>query len=405
VIVQPVTTPWDDGTINLLEPNVPHGNRVYLQLDARTSGTPGPYPYTDTKKSLVFDIPLAGVLNAGDTIVAADLVLRRNWPNEPPLNHDQRLSVRPVLTPDPSDTSMTWCYPWVECGAYNADDVGDVYNIHVIPAGTPDPIDDWYEISVLPLVTPGAASLKLKLEPHCTPNPAGNCYTYTEWISSEYVDFAWRPFLRLQFQPGPTPTPTHTPTSTPTLLATATATATGAATATLTPTPTWTPGGATRTPTPTRTATATPVPGLVISEVGANMVNEDWNGDGLVDERDRFVEVCNWTGSRVDFGDDYWLTYQGARSDLFNGDIRAGECAVFWYDLSGRDFRPATTGGVYKLWHRTQGQLDAFTAVTSAQDRCYARYPDGSTTWVQQRCTPGESNGYWLTHPTPTPRP
>lgn len=283
--------------------------------------------------------------------------------------------------------------------------MGGTYSIEVIPAGTVNPDDDLYELDVTALVTPGASSLKLKIEPECTPNPAGNCFTYSQWYSSEYDVFPWRPFLELRFYPGPTPTPTYTPTNTPTLLPTATNTPTGAPTATFTPTPTWTPGANTPTPTHTPTATATPVPGLVISEVGAQMVNTDWNGDGLIDERDRFAEVCNWTAATIDFDDNYWLTYNGGRTDTFNGEILAGQCAVFWFDLSGRDFRPYPAGGVYKLWNRTTGQVDQFTAVTSAADRCYARYPDGSSTWVQQRCTPGQSNGWWLTHPVPSPTP
>ena len=134
-------------------------------------------------------------------------------------------------------------------------------------------------------------------------------------------------------------------------------------------------------------------------------MNTDWNGDGVVDERDRFAEVCNWTGATIDFNDDYWMTYNGGSTDLFNGEILAGQCAVFWFDLSGRDFRPYPAGGVYKLWNRDTGLVSAFTANTGAADRCYQRYPLGSTTWVLQRCTPGEPSGYWLTHPTPTPTP
>ena len=52
------------------------------------------------------------------------------------------------------------------------DDVGDVESVVVIPAGTVDPNNDLVSIDVLPLVTPGAASVKLKIEPECTPNPA-----------------------------------------------------------------------------------------------------------------------------------------------------------------------------------------------------------------------------------------
>ena len=51
-------------------------------------------------------------------------------------------------------------------------------------------------------------------------------------------------------------------------------------------------------------------------------MNTDWNGDGLIDERDRFAEVCNWTGATIDFDDNYWMTYNGGATDLFNGEIR-----------------------------------------------------------------------------------
>ena len=97
--------------------------------------------------------------------------------------------------------------------------------------------------------------------------------------------FPWRPFLDLAFYPGPTPTPTYTPTSTPTLLPTATHTPTGAPTATPTATPTLTPGGQ-RPPHAHRDCDADRHTRPVISEVGANPVNTDWNGDGVVDERD-----------------------------------------------------------------------------------------------------------------------
>lgn len=381
-----------------------HGERQYLQLDARTSGTPGPDPYTYTKKSLVFSIPISPTLPVTATLVAADLTLYRDLTVNGN-NFDQRLSIRPILTPNPDESSMTWCVPWTECGLYFQDDVGPENGVYVIPAGTPDPVDDAYTINVLPLMQDGmTTTLKLKLEPQCTPNPAGNCFTYSQFYSSEYTDLTKRPFLELDYY-GPTPTPTRTPTSTPTLLPTATHTPAGAPTATFTPTPTWTAGAATPTPTHTPTATPTAIPGLVISEVGANPVNTDWNGDGLIDERDRFAEVCNWTGATIDFNDDYWLTYNGGATDLFNGEILAGQCAVFWFDLSGRDFRPYPAGGVYKLWNRDTGLVSAFTANTGAADRCYQRYPLGSNTWVLQRCTPGEPSGYWLTHPTPTPTP
>ena len=244
-------------------------------------------------------------------------------------------------------------------------------------------------------------TLKLKLEPQCTPNPAGNCFTYSRWFySSEYTDLTWRPFLELDYY-GPTPTPTRTPTSTPTLLQLR---------------PTRQPSadgdvytdadmdGWAATPTPhTPTATPTAIPGLVISEVGANPVNTDWNGDGLIDERDRFAEVCNWTGATIDFDDNYWMTYNGGSTDLFNGEILAGQCAVFWFDLSGRDFRPYPPAACTNSGTVTPG-WSARLANTGAADRCYQRYL-GSGRRFAARCTPAKLSGYWLTHLTPTPTP
>ena len=146
---------------------------------------------------------IAGVLNPdqpdaarhGATLVAADLTLYRDLTVNGN-NFDQRLSIRPILTPNPDESSMTWCVPWTECGLYFQDDVGPENGVYVIPAGTPDPVDDAYTINVLPLMQDGmTTTLKLKLEPQCTPNPAGNCFTYSQFYSSEYTDLTKRPFL------------------------------------------------------------------------------------------------------------------------------------------------------------------------------------------------------------------
>ena len=108
--VLPIGTPWDDGTINLIEPNTVLGERQYLQLDARTSGTPGPDPYTYTKKSLIFDIPIGAWLNISDTVVAANLVLKTR------LDRGAAAELRPAVVnpshPDarPDESNMTWCF-------------------------------------------------------------------------------------------------------------------------------------------------------------------------------------------------------------------------------------------------------------------------------------------------------
>jgi hypothetical protein len=205
---------------------------------------------------------------------------------------------------------------------------------------------------------------------------------------------------------GDTPTPTATPTRTPTLLPTATPKGTETPpTNTPTPTPTWTPGGNTPTPTPTPTATATPRLLFTVNEIGANP-DADWNGDGDVNERDRFVEVCNFTTTQIDMQTDggYWVRYNGLATDPLEGLVDTGACFVVWYELSGANFRPQTTGGEIELLNAF-GQQFAWAYPAQAFGACWARTPDASDTWTQQRCTPGERNSYWLYNSTPTPTP
>jgi len=146
------------------------------------------------------------------------------------------------------------------------------------------------------------------------------------------------------------------------------------------------------------------MPMFGMSEVIANP-NSDWNGDGQVNERDRGVEICNWTAADINMADEYWLRFNGLSSDPFNGIARAGQCFMVWYGLSGIDFQPAPTGGTLALIG-PQGPLDVFTYPPQQPGQCVGRWPDGSHTWAWlDRCSPGRANGYWLTHPTPTPTP
>ena len=146
------------------------------------------------------------------------------------------------------------------------------------------------------------------------------------------------------------------------------------------------------------------MPALVISEIIGNP-DADWNGDGEVNERDRGVEVCNWTAATIDFQDDYWLRFNGLASDPFNGIVQAGRCFMVWYDLSGAQFRPMATGGTVDLIGPTD-LLQTFTYPPLQPGQCVGRWPDGSNSWVfLNRCSPGRSNGYWLVNPTPTVTP
>ena len=97
-----------------------------------------------------------------------------------------------------------------------------------------------------------------------------------------------------------TPSPTVPPTTTATPTVTPTPTPTPTPTQTPTPTPTSTP---TSTPTPTETPQPTLEPDLVtirINEVMPEPAKIDWNGDGVVDEGDAWVEIYNPTDEAID---------------------------------------------------------------------------------------------------------
>ena len=144
------------------------------------------------------------------------------------------------------------------------------------------------------------------------------------------------------------------------------------------------------------------MPAFVISEVIANP-NSDWNGDGEVNERDRGVELCNWTAATIDLNDEYWLRFNGLSSDRFNGVVQAGQCFMVWYELSGAEFRPMPTGGTLALVGPA-AYVDVFTFPPQQPGQCIGRWPDGANSWVWlNRCSPGRSNGYWLTRPSPSP--
>lgn len=400
---------WDDTYINLAQPTQIYGLNTGINLDARTSVT-GPTPYTYTNKSGVFAIPVDGYPE-GAYLTSGTLYLYRDTTCSGCVGnaHAQNVTVREVYQPV-DETTMTWNVPWDEAGGYSDIDVSDAVATVVISAGTATPgyvaFDITGAVDQAISDSPSEVELiKVKLEPDCTPNLFGLCFTFSNWWSTEketnrpYVELRWN------LQGGPTPTPTFTATPTPTLVHTATPTPT--AVNTPTPTATWTPGGSTPTPTPTGTATPTPVAGFVISEILPLQDNTDWNADGVLDRKDRFVEVCNWTGADIDLDDDYFVRVGSTDTDLFNGSVADGECFVVWDTLSGAGFTiPSTSSQVQLRSINAYPQIiDIFTYPAVPAGLCIARYPDGSSTWVQQRCTPGQSNGYWLTHPTPTATP
>ena len=378
---------WNDAYINRTAPDTNYGSFPGLNLDART------VLLGRTNKSVVMQIPLDVSDLPTTTVVSAYVALFRDTtcPGCGSMAYDQQISIREVLT-DIVESGVTW-NTWEIPGAYGPQDVGPVLDTTTIPAGTV--YGGGERFNVLEIVRSAIANaiddLRLKLEPDCTPNQAGNCFTFTNWWSTEAQNI--RPVLVLEFYGDVTPSPTPTATNTPTLIATATPTPT----ATATPTGAFTPP-ATATP----TVIATPVPAFVLSEIIANP-DSDWNGDGEINERDRGVEVCNWTAATIDFQDGYWVRFNGLASDPFNGIVQAGQCFVVWYELSGASFLPVPTGGTVSLVGPT-GLLDVFTYPSLPYGRCVGRWPDGANSWIfLDRCSPGRSNGYWLVNPTPTP--
>ena len=141
----------------------------------------------------------------------------------------------------------------------------------------------------------------------------------------------------------------------------------------------------------------------MINEVGTSP-DSDWNGDGEVNERDRFVELCNFTGATLPLDGRYYVRFDGAPSISFGGSIANNSCFVAWYGLSGELFRPQIYGGTFDLV-RDGLIIDQARTSQMPLGKCLARYPDSSSTWVYQRCSPGELNSFWLLNPTPTATP
>lgn len=138
-------------------------------------------------------------------------------------------------------------------------------------------------------------------------------------IVVEYYEGAGNALVRASYErlgDQPTPTPSATLSPTPTSTATSTATPTP----TFTPTPTGTPepgvtetpsATPTETPTPTATPTVTPTTEPVtttsvwINEIMPRPGFRDWNGDGLVNDGDAWIELHNTTQQALDIS--HWV--------------------------------------------------------------------------------------------------
>jgi len=80
-------------------------------------------------------------------------------------------------------------------------------------------------------------------------------------------------------------------------------------------------------------------------------------------------------------------------------------CCFVWLGLGGINIETGDRGAPLMLVGPT-GPVDVFTYPPQQPGQCVGRWPDGSNNWVWlNRCTPGQSNGYFLVNPTPTVTP
>ena len=196
-----------------------------------------------------------------------------------------------------------------------------------------------------------------------------------------------------------------------------TATHTSTATRTETPTPTWTlveTNTPTGTPTDTSTSTATPTPTrssipneLFINEFLPHPVS-DWNGDGVANTDDEWIELFNAANSDADLGgwklDD--VSNGGSAPYTIPGGvlIPARGFRVFFHAETGIALND--TGDDVQLLHADETTADAISYSSSDPDRSYGRFPDGDPFFTDD-CppSPGASNCSITPTVTPTPTP
>jgi len=191
-----------------------------------------------------------------------------------------------------------------------------------------------------------------------------------------------------------TPTPVLTSTLTPTR------------TLTLTRTPT-----RTRTPTPTRTSTRTltPMPGVLVINEFLPRPRSDWNGDGVVNFEDEFIEVINVGTQAMDLKG--WKLDDQANSgsspyNLPDLSLLPGQIAVFY---GSQTHISLSDGGDTVRLLRPGGQTADITnyLIVEEADQSWCRLPDGRGAWNPAcRPTPGRPNvRAGSGTPTPIPRP
>ncbi|HJR79181.1 MAG TPA: lamin tail domain-containing protein [Anaerolineales bacterium] len=165
-------------------------------------------------------------------------------------------------------------------------------------------------------------------------------------------------------------------------------------TITRTPTRTRTPS---RTPTITRTPTRTPIPPLLVINEFVPRPGHDWNGDGVINVGDEYIEILNHGVVDVDLAGhtlDDEVNIGSAPYRLPSVVLKPGERIAFFESETGLLL---SDGGDGVRLLRPNGQLfDAYNyTVVRFPDHAYCRYPDngGADDW-NTNCfpTPGRQN-------------
>lgn len=171
------------------------------------------------------------------------------------------------------------------------------------------------------------------------------------------------------------------------------------ATPSMTPTPT-------RTRTPTRTPT--PIRGWVVINEFLPRAGSDWNGDGVVDVNDEYIELINVGTEAVDLKG--WRLDDDARSgspafSLPSVTLPPGQRIVFYASQTGISL---SDGGDTVLLLRPGGlTADIYNyPVVRYADEAWCREPEGQGIWTRGcRPSPGRAPGAPAPVPTGTPAP
>jgi hypothetical protein len=205
---------------------------------------------------------------------------------------------------------------------------------------------------------------------------------YYEEGGEALVKFGWKRVGAI-----PTPTPTPTPTTVPTVPPTPT---------TVPPTPTTVPPPPTTVPPPPTTVPPTPEPPPVITPTMV-LINEilpapatvDWDGDGIADQRDEWIELYNAGSGVVDLSG--WVLSNGLDVYLIPSGtlLQPGALEVFYGQQTG--ILLGDSGGTVQLTGSADEAIDSVVYVALDPDASYSRDENGGwhSDWPP---SPGRAN-------------